>query len=101
MKKRSRQAITYPHVERKAGVVGGEPIVKGTRTSVRTIAGYYQMGMTPDEIRHGLSHLTLAEIHGALWYYFDHQKEIDTLIAVNSDYEHWKNMALVHPRQGK
>ncbi len=99
-RKNSRQP-SYPHIERKTGVVGGEPVVSGTRTSVRAIAGYYQMGKTVDEILGLLSHLTHAQVHAALTYYFDNKNEIDKLIKENSDYERWERMALTRPKQGR
>ncbi|CBE69068.1 protein of unknown function [Candidatus Methylomirabilis oxygeniifera] len=41
---------TYPYITTNRRIAGGSPIIKGTRITVRTIAGYYQMGMTVDEI---------------------------------------------------
>jgi uncharacterized protein (DUF433 family) len=75
------------------------PIIARTRTPVRSIAGYYQMGMTVDEILQALPHLSAAQVHGALTYYFDHQKEIDRDIAHNSDFEYWKKAARKLARQ--
>jgi uncharacterized protein (DUF433 family) len=98
---RRRQGSFYPHIERKPGVVGGEPIVRGTRTTVRAIAGYYQMGKTVDEILSTLRHLTQAQVHAALAYYFDNKAEVDKLTNENEDYRRWKAIALSHPRQGK
>jgi len=80
----------YPHITRKRTILGGIPIVTGTRTSVRAIAGYYQMGMNADEILQSLPHLTAAKLHSALAYYFDHQKEIDREITSSNDVDYWK-----------
>jgi uncharacterized protein (DUF433 family) len=57
------------------------------------VAGYYQLGMSVDEILQSLPHLTAAQVHAALAYYFDHQKEIDRDIARNSDLGYWKKQA--------
>ncbi len=73
------------HITRKKGVCGGEPIIVKTRTSVRSIVGYYKMGMTVDEILEGLPHLKPAEVYGALAYYFDHQQEIERYIEENDE----------------
>lgn len=62
-------------------IAHGDPIIKGTRIAVRTIAGYYQMGMNVDEILTTLAHLSAAQVHSALAYYFDHQAEIDKELA--------------------
>ncbi|MBI3414464.1 MAG: DUF433 domain-containing protein [Verrucomicrobia bacterium] len=87
------KAKTYPHISRASKILGGIPIVTGTRTSVRAVAGYYQMGMNPDEILQTLPHLTLGQVHAALAYYFDHQKAIDREIARARDVSHWKQQA--------
>jgi len=65
------------HITVKKGVCGGAPIVRGTRTSVANIAGYYCLGLSPEEIQRELPHLTLAQVFDALAFYFDHRKEID------------------------
>jgi len=83
----------YPHIVRRRSVLGGIPVVVGTRTPVRAIAGYYQMGMNADEILESLPHLTLAQLHAALAYYFDHQKEIDRDLSRTTDLEYWKKQA--------
>jgi hypothetical protein len=51
---------------------------------VRAIAGYYQLGMTVDEILQSLPHLTQAQVHAALAFYFDHQEEIDRELQRNA-----------------
>lgn len=80
----------YPHLTSRPGISDGAPIVKGTRTTVRSIAGYYQLGMSVDEILEALPHLSPAQIHAALAYYFDHQTQVDREIKKNNDIEYWK-----------
>ncbi len=87
------KAKAYPHITRSRAILGGIPVVSGTRTPVRAIAGYYQMGMSADEILQSLPHLTLGQLHAALAYYFDHQKEIDRDIALSNDAGYWKKQA--------
>ena len=65
------------HMTVKEGVCGGTPIVRGTRTSVANVAGYYRLGLSPEDIQRELPHLTLAQIFDALAFYFDHVKEVD------------------------
>jgi uncharacterized protein (DUF433 family) len=90
---------TYPYIITNARIAGGTPIIKGTRITVRTIAGYYQMGMSVDEILNTLQHLTASQVHSALAYYFDHQAEIEEDMRDAADIEHWKKKALSHPKQ--
>jgi len=66
-----------PHITRVEGVCGGRPIIRGTRTTVRSIVGYYKIGMSVDDILKAIPHLTLAQIHDAISYYYDNQEEID------------------------
>ena len=49
------------------------PVVAGTDIKVAQIASEHEhLGMTPDEIVEAHPHLTLADVHAALSYYFDH-----------------------------
>jgi uncharacterized protein (DUF433 family) len=89
----------YPYIEVHSEIAGGAPIIEGTRISVRSIAGYYQMGMSVDEILTALHHLTPAQVHSALAYYFDHQTEVDADLAAATDVDFWKEQTLKHPRQ--
>ncbi len=92
--------MTYPYITSNPGISGGAAIIEGTRITVRIISGYYQMGMDVDEIMSTLPHLTASQIHSALGYYFDHQQEIDSELAENSDWEYWKTQVKQHPKQG-
>lgn len=65
-------------------ILGGEPIIKGTRTPVRAIVELWRMGLSPEEIRTKLPLLTLAQVFDALSYYNDHSEEIDEYIKKNT-----------------
>lgn len=69
--------IDHFHIIAKKGVCGGTPIIKGTRTSVANVAGYYLMGLSPEEIQRELPYLSLAQIFDALAFYLDHKEAID------------------------
>lgn len=88
--------MVYPYISSDPNVSGGTAIIEGTRVTVRCIAGYYQLGMTVDEILGSLSHLTSSQVHSALAYYFDHQAEIDQEIEENKDTNSWKVQAKQH-----
>jgi uncharacterized protein (DUF433 family) len=91
------QTKTYPHIGSDPKIAGGKPIIVGTRITVRCVAGYYQMGMSADEILTTLPHLTPSQLHSALAYYFDYQKEVDTDLTESSDVESWKSQIAAHP----
>lgn len=75
--------IEYRYITQAPDICGGRPVIRGTRTPVRTIVGYYKLGLSVEEILEGLSHLTPAQIHEALSYYYDHLDEIEQDIAAN------------------
>lgn len=56
----------------------GVAFVAGTRIKVRHIAVERTVrDSTPEEIREAYPHLSLAQIHAALAYYYDHKAQID------------------------
>lgn len=83
----------YAHITRNPRILRGIPVIVGTRTPVRSVAGYCQMGMSADEILQSLPHLTLAKIHSALAYYFDHKRDIDRDLERTNDLDYWKRQA--------
>jgi uncharacterized protein (DUF433 family) len=91
--------LNYPHITYNSEIAGGAPIIEGTRITVRCIAGYYQMGMSVDEIMATLHHLNPSQVHSALAYYFDHQNEINKELEETSNEETWKEQVLRHPAQ--
>ncbi len=73
-------------------VMDGEPVIQGTKTTVRAIVELWRLGISPEEIPHHLPHLQLAQVFDALSYYSDHQDEIQRYIELNRVPDH-----LVHP----
>jgi uncharacterized protein (DUF433 family) len=73
------------HITTDKAICGGSPIIKGTRISVASIAGYYLMGLNAEEIKRELPHLSLAQIFDALAFYFGHKDLIDREIAKNRE----------------
>jgi uncharacterized protein (DUF433 family) len=76
-------ATNHPYIVRDDGVLGGEPIVKGTRTPIRAIVEIWRIGTPPEDIPTHLPHLKLAEIFDALSYFADNQEEISGYIERN------------------
>lgn len=89
----------YPHIDSDPEIAGGAPVIAGTRITVRSVAGYYQMGMTVDEILNALSHLAPSQVHSALAYYFDHQEEIDRDLTESSDVAFWRSQVVPDPEE--
>ena len=76
----------HPHIVRVEGIRGGEPIIKGTGISVRTIVERTRLSDTPERIVDDYPHLTLAQVYDALSYYHEHPQEIEQYIAENAEF---------------
>lgn len=86
--------LTYPHVVKAPG----EParLERHPRTRVSMIvADYVWRGWSAEEIVRQYSYLTLAEVHAALAWYFDHPEDVDAELAAEyRDVEDWRQ---AHP----
>ena len=64
-------------VKRTKDVSGGSPVTKGTRIRVVDIGMEFEyLGMSPDEIVRAHPHISLAQVHAALSYFYKHIKEM-------------------------
>jgi len=71
------------HIEARPDIAGGKPRIAGHRITVRDIAMWHErLGKSVDEIASDYG-LTLADVHAALAYYFDHRAEIDKDMAAD------------------
>jgi uncharacterized protein (DUF433 family) len=73
----------HPYIVRVEGICGGEPIIKGTGISVRTIVERTRLRDTPEQIVDDYPYLTLAQVYDALSYYHGHPQEIEQYIIEN------------------
>ena len=73
----------HVYVERDDAILGGEPVIKGTRTPVRAVVELWRLGYAPEETVNELPHLSLAAVFDALSYYSDHQEEVNAYIEQN------------------
>jgi len=65
-------------IARRPDIRGGRPCVAATGVSVRRIAQWHNMGLIPEEIVETFGgHLSLAQVHAALAYYYANQAGID------------------------
>lgn len=73
-------------IEIKPGVFGGKPCIAGHRIRVVDVAIWHErMGMSADEIANDYK-LSLAEVHAALAYYFDHREQIEADLQEDEDF---------------
>ena len=57
------------------------PNAGARRFTVMRVAVYHNLGFSPSEIAVKYGHLTLAQVHAALAYYFGNKDEIDSDIS--------------------
>lgn len=77
-------ATVTRYIVKDTAILGGEPVIAGTRTPVRAIVELWRQGIAPELIPQQLPHLTLAQVFDALSYYSDHQAEIHRYIERNA-----------------
>lgn len=61
-------------------VLGGEPTIEGTRTSVRAIIEYLRLYGSKEQVLKALPHLTVDQLEAAIAYYEIHPEEIEAHI---------------------
>jgi uncharacterized protein (DUF433 family) len=66
----------HPHIV-KGGGLGGQPRIDDQRISVLQLFDMFSNGWSIEDIQRGLPTLSLAEIHDAISYAYDHPDEMD------------------------
>ena len=67
--------VSYPHIEASSE---GVAIVSGTTTKVvEIVQDHLAHHWHAEDIHRQYPHLSLAQIHASLTYYYDHQQEIE------------------------
>lgn len=67
------EAITHIHTDQN-----GRAWIDDTRVKViEVVLDHLAYGWSADEIHEQQPHLSLAQVHAALAYYYDHQAELD------------------------
>jgi uncharacterized protein (DUF433 family) len=70
--------VLTQHITKTPGVCGGRACIAGHRIRVTDIVVWHELrGMNPDYIVDMFPGTTLADVHAALTYYFDHRQEIE------------------------
>jgi uncharacterized protein (DUF433 family) len=72
------QNVVQQHITKTPGVCGGRACIAGHRIRVMDVVVWHEMrGYAPDELVAMFPGISLADVHAALAYYFDHRDEID------------------------
>jgi uncharacterized protein (DUF433 family) len=78
---------TYAHITKQAGVCGGKAAIDDTRVRVADVAWLHREGRSPDQILTEYPQLSLAQVHAALAYYYDHRDEVEATLAADETAE--------------
>jgi uncharacterized protein (DUF433 family) len=74
------------HIEITPGTCGGKPRIAGTRIRVQDVLLLTEQGLTPYDLVERYPHLTLADVHAALAFYFDNADAINRQIAEDDEF---------------
>ena len=75
------------YIVQAEGICGGKPRIAGTRIKVEHVVGeYIHGGWSVEDVFEAHPHLTRAQIHAALSYYYDHRNEIEQDIREGLDF---------------
>ena len=82
--------VLTQHITKTPGVCGGRACIAGHRIRVMDIAVWHEMrGYSPDQIIDLFAGITLADVHAALTYYFDHRQEIEDEFRREDEWADW------------
>jgi len=75
------------YIEATDGACGGKPRIAGTRIKVSEVARRHAyQEQSPDEIIEAFPHLSLAQVHAALAYYYDHHDDIEAELRADDEF---------------
>ena len=85
-------------IDRDPRIHNGRPKIANSGLTVSRIAGWYKLGMTPEEIALEYPHLPLAQVHAALAYYHVNREEIEADLAQEQAAAHrWEQQLGTQP----
>jgi uncharacterized protein (DUF433 family) len=79
------QSQPFPRIVRDPAILHGEPVVEGTRVSVRAVVLALRFDGSMDEVAQHFPHVERSALQEALAYYEAHRAEIDEYIRANQD----------------
>lgn len=69
--------VAHPHVEVAADVMGGSPIVRGTRVPVRRLWAWHRKGVSVETLVRRYPTLGWARVLGALAFAYDNEELVE------------------------
>jgi uncharacterized protein (DUF433 family) len=59
--------------------------VKGSRVALDVIVGQFKQGATAEQILEDFPSLNLRDVYGAIYYYLDHEEEVENYMKEQKD----------------
>lgn len=79
-------------ITRDEAICGGEPIIQGTRITVRDVVEYMALYGFEERVLQALPDLTLEDLRAALGYFQAHKEEIDGYRQAEEESERWTDL---------
>jgi uncharacterized protein (DUF433 family) len=73
--------VVYARIVKQPGYCGGKATIDNTRVRVNNVVWLHKQGHTPAQVLDAYPDLSLAQVHAALAYYYDHVDEIEAEFA--------------------
>ena len=77
----------YTHIVKEPGYCGGKATIDNTRVRVNNVVWLHKQDYSPAQILESYPDLSLARVHAALAYYYDHAEEIEAELAPEDEAE--------------
>ena len=79
-------------ITKDEAVCGGEPVIRGTRITVRDVVEYMAIYGSEERVLQALPDLTLEDLRAALEYFRGHREEIEEYRRAEEESEHWSDL---------
>ena len=79
--------LVSTHIVKEPGYCGGKATIDNSRVRVNNVVWLHMQGRTPAQILESYPDLSLAQVHAALAYYYDHVEEIQSELAREDEAE--------------
>jgi uncharacterized protein (DUF433 family) len=82
--------VATHRITKTPDICGGRACIAGHRIRVMDIVVWHEIrGYSPDEVVDMFPGITLADVHAALAYYFEHRDEIEADFRREKDLHEW------------
>jgi len=79
-------------IARDEAIGGGEPIIQGSRITVRDVVEYMALYGSEERVLQALPDLTREDLRAAIAYYQSHPEEIDGYRQAEEESEYWTDL---------